>query len=184
MTEKIWTSCTVVCIASGPSLTAADCKLIEKSGLLAIAVNTSWKLARFADVIYAGDKCWWDANISSIDIPAKKVTCTQQAAYAHSIELHRCYGEYNSGMRAIQYAIDKGADKVILLGYDCSLANGSHWHGHHEKTANPDTSKVKGWHRQFNIAQAYANAKKVQVVNCSRYTELKCFKSGLINDHI
>ncbi|MGQ6076331.1 hypothetical protein ACUNGR_13575 [Serratia sp. IR-2025] len=51
---------TVVCVASGPSLTAADCALVEASGLPAIAVNNSWRLIPACAVIYAADCCWWE----------------------------------------------------------------------------------------------------------------------------
>lgn len=166
---------TVVCIASGPSLTKHDCDRVKRSGLTTIAVNSSHKLAGFAAIAYAGDKCWWDNYGAAVPESMHKVTCTAQAAHVHKIELHRCYGEYNSGMRAIQYAIEKGAAKVLLLGYDCSLANGKHWHGDHDKTDNPDAVKVRSWHRHFNYVASLAKSKNVQVINCSAYTELKCF---------
>lgn len=164
---------TIVCIASGPSLTAEDCDAVKRSGIDAVAVNSSWKIARFAKYIYAGDSRWWNENIADIDVPAERWTCLENSAQQHKINLHRGFrGVENSGLRAIQFAISKGADKVILLGYDCSLVNGSHWHGDHEKTPNPTAERVKLWHRQF----AGADYSGVDVVNCSRYTELKHFR--------
>ena len=175
MGRNRWAGMTVAIIASGPSLTQADCDLIEAAGIPTIAVNHSWKMARFADAVYAGDACWWDAYGHEVDIPAEKWTCSRQAAARHGIKHHVAYGSYNSGMRAIQLAIDLGAARIILLGFDCSLANGLHWHGAHDRTQNPDEAKVKKWHGQFRAVAALAKLRRCEVINCSRYTELNCF---------
>ncbi|WP_376947077.1 hypothetical protein [Azorhizophilus paspali] len=154
---------------------ASDCETIEKAGIPAIAVNSSWRMARFAEIVYAGDACWWTAYGAEIDIPAERWSCTRQAAQRFGVNHHPAHGEYNSGMRAIQFAIWQGASRILLLGYDCSLANGSHWHGDHERTKNPDAKKVAGWHRQFAQVAAEARATGVEVLNCSRETALICF---------
>ena len=180
--SKAWKGKAVAIIASGPSLTADDCVLVETSGLTTIAVNSSWRLARFASVIYAGDACWWDAYGGEIDIDAERVTCSRQAASKHGIKHHSMYGEYNSGMRAIQLAIDRGAKRIVLLGFDCSLENGIHWHGPHDKTSNPDVVKVKKWHRQFSRIAAMAKHRRIEVINCSRHTELDCFERVALED--
>lgn len=173
---KRWNKKTVVCIGSGPSLTVADCEMVRKSGLPTIAVNSSWKAARFCDVIYGGDLAWWEAYGREIDIAAERWTCTRQAAVKYDMNLHTAYGAYNSGMRAVQFALEQGADKVILLGFDCSVDVGMHWHGEHDKTQNPDSIKCKKWMAQFSQVAMIAEALKADVVNCSRQTALKCFR--------
>lgn len=51
---------------------------------------------------------------------------------------------FNSGQRAIQLAAHFGAERIILLGYDCSLENGTHWHGNHpDGLKNPDGDCVR-----------------------------------------
>lgn len=178
MDAKPWAGRTIVVIASGPSLTPQDCDLIQKTGLTTIAVNSSWKIARFADVLYAGDTCWWDNYGKEVDIDAQRWTCMRQASDRYRINLHSASGPYNSGMRAIQFALQRGASKVILIGFDCSLKNGLHWHGPHDKTKNPDAPKVRRWHEQFKSIQLLADRMGYEVINCSRYTELKCFPTG------
>ena len=165
----------MVIIASGPSLRHEDCGLVELSRLTTIVVNSSWQAARFASILYAGDACWWDSYGSEIDIEADRWTCSRQAAAKHRINHHTAYGGYNSGMRAVQFAIERGAKRVILLGFDCSLRHGVHWHGPHERTKNPDSAKVKTWRSQFKTVAALAKIKKCEVINCSRHTELTCF---------
>lgn len=170
-----WSGRTVVCIASGPSLSEADCEVVRRSGLPTIAVNTSWQRAPFAAVLYAGDAVWWEENAGKVNIPAERWTCSRLAAKQFDARLHQAYGPYNSGMRAIQFAIDCGASRVILLGYDCSVEKGSHWHGDHAGTKNPDGHKVRLWQQQFSMVAMHAKARGIEILNCSADTALKCF---------
>lgn len=167
---------TAVVIASGPSLTAEDCALVEASGLFTIAVNTSWKVARFCDVIYAADAAWWDAYGHEIDIPARRVCHMRQSALRHGIE-HSGASQsvLNSGMRAAQWAMRQGFKRIILLGFDCSVDHGTHWHGDHQKTKNPTRAKAREWIGHFAALANEASAVGVEIVNCSRHTELTCF---------
>lgn len=171
---------TVFCIASGPSLTPEDCALVEASGHPIVAVNSSWKAVRSASVIFGGDQAWWDAYRHEIDIPAKLWTCNMNASLKHGLLLLRNPARHwNSGLRAIELAVFLGAAKVVLLGYDCSVKKGLHWHGKHVKTQNPTTSLCQSWELQFN---QLSKTLKVPVVNCSRETSLKCFPRAKIEE--
>ena len=183
MASRSWSDRSVAVIASGPSLAAPDCETICQSGIPTIAVNSSWKAARFAEAVYAGDMAWWDEYGSEIDIDAERVTCMKSAARKHGLTLHGPHGQVlNSGMRAIQFAIARGAKQIILLGFDCSIERGTHWHGDHERTKNPTSQRVRGWHAQFAAVAAEAKARKVQVINCSRETALTCFPRMELRD--
>lgn len=175
MVDKKFDRATVVVIGSGPSLTAEDCKIVERSLAPTIAVNTSWKMARFADVIYAGDAKWWASYGDEIDTNAECWTCSKQAASRYKIKHHDMHGPYNSGQRAIQLAVQKGAKRVVLLGFDCSLEDGIHWHGPHPLTENPDFQKVRRWRAQFRLAKSMADNAGCEVLNASRKTSLECF---------
>lgn len=174
----------LVCIASGPSLTAEDCAMVEQSGIPTMAVNMSWKMARFAKYIYAGDRSWWDRNGKDIDIPAERWTCSFSAASHHKIKHHNVKGAYNSGMRAIQWGIDHGYKTILLLGYDCSLRNGVHWHGLYTANRNPTPNGCRKWKRQFEQVAAQAKHRGVRVINCSRDTALECFERMKLEDAI
>jgi hypothetical protein len=176
---------TVVCIASGPSLTKADCDLVEKSGITTIAVNSSWKLAPFAHYIYAGDYAWWEHNLQDVDVPAQRWTSSKNAADRFGLKYHHVTGptlvEWNSGLRAIDFAELQGASKIILLGFDCSIHAGCHWHGDHPKTVNPTAARCHQWRRQF---QQLAARSKIDIVNCSRETAIKSFRLANLEDEL
>jgi hypothetical protein len=168
-----WQGQTVVVIASGPSLTQADCDLVEQSGLTTVAVNNAWQYARFCDALYAGDLAWWVHYYSAVDIPAEKWTLSQNAAQVFGINRHqskRVKG-YNSGLLAIEMALQFGAAKVLMLGFDASIEDGLHFHGAHPGMGNPNKAGVQRWLGYFEaLAKDYNN-----IINCSRKTAITCF---------
>lgn len=170
---------TFVCIASGPSLNAHDCELVRSAGLPTIAVNNSWQLAPWCDHLYAGDLAWWDANVSKVPDGPRRWTCTRQASAKHALNLHTAYGEYNSGLRAIELAFQLGAERVLLLGYDCTVQGGTHWHGDHSDTKNPDEALCRKWNQQHcRLPQ------RESVVNCSRDTALTAYRLGMLEKEL
>lgn len=171
---------TFVCIGSGPSLTPEDCNHARLSGCFAIAVNSSIKAAPWAQAMYAMDSDWWSKNareafsfkgarFSSRSIPGvKKVQIDQKS----------------SGAGAISLAIHLGAKKIVLIGYDCSVKNGTHWHGDHEATKNPNEAKCDKWQDQMLELADQAKEAGVDIVNCSRHTELKAFRIAHLEDEL
>ncbi|KAA5936461.1 hypothetical protein F3I48_17995, partial [Pantoea sp. M_3] len=132
---------TFICIASGPSLTASDCRLATASGHPVIAVNSSIGLIPECQYLFAADCSWWDKYHSTLKTRAQCWTVSGRAHLRYGVNLFRPpdNDSFNSGQRAIQLAAHLGAERIILLGYDCSLANGTHWHGEHpDGLKNPD----------------------------------------------
>lgn len=180
--DQIFKDMTICCIASGPSLTKEDCELIKNAGLVTIAINSTWKIAPFCNYIYAGDGSWWKENLNNITIDAEFWTCAEHVAKQFNLNYHKAQtsGFWNSGMRALQFAVERGAKKIILLGYDCSIKNGIHWHGLHKNTSNPSLVAVKKWNTQFSLV----DTKNCEIINCSRYTELKRFKRDKLENQL
>lgn len=171
---------TVVCIGSGPSLTEEDCDYVERSAAPTIALNSSWTRARFAKIIFAGDFAWWKQNVNNIDIPAERWTSSTEAEFLYKLYFFRSgTRNWNSGLRAIELAEELGAKKVLLLGYDCQVDNGVHWHGEHKGLKNPTDSVCRAWRPQF---AALAKRTKIEIINCSRKTALTCFPRANIED--
>lgn len=166
----------VAVCASGPSLNAHDVKLLDDNNIKIISVNNSWKLCRNAAVIYAADYNWWRLNAELIDIDAERWTCCNVGTKYKDVNYHDISPakNFNSGMRAIQFALECKASLILLLGFDCSIENGYHWHGKHVKLSNPTKDICKRWETQFNNLASRHDISKV--INCSRFTALTCFK--------
>jgi hypothetical protein len=166
---------TFACAASGPSLTHEDCLTLHNANIPTIAVNNSWRAAPFCSAIYAADCCWWEEYGEEITIPVERWCGDNFTASRFGIKHleSKISGSFNSGQRAIELAIHMGATRVLLVGYDCSIRHGAHWHGQHSILANPDSFSVNRWHEEFKrLQQKYSS---IEILNCSRRTRLKCF---------
>lgn len=187
MSKSKWAGRKVAVLASGPSLTTKDCDLVRDAGLITIAVNSAWMAAPFCDVIYAGDARYWKAYHEDIDaagIKAKRYSKSLNAERAYKANVARSLlkGDYNSGQMAIEFALRNSPELIVLLGFDASVKDGTHFHGPHDKTPDPNPARCKRWIPQFErIAEHYDTS---IIVNCSRYTELKMFKCENLEDVI
>lgn len=167
---------TFICVASGPSLTKEDCTQARHSGLPIIAVNSSWRAVPDCQHIFAADYDWWNHYHDTVSTTAQLWTQSQRANARFGVKLFSPEegGPFNSGQRAIQLAAHLGAARVILLGYDCTLATGAHWHGKHPATMhNPVPREVERWHTDFSSLPGLLP--DVEVINASRETALTCF---------
>ncbi|WP_431625503.1 hypothetical protein [Enterobacter asburiae] len=142
-----------------------------------IAVNSSWRAIPECTHIYAGDLRWWDVNIPALPDGPERWSCNRRAHTRYGVNLFPTdtSGTFNSGQRAILFAQWLGAKRIILLGFDCSISNGSHWHGDHTALDNPTAANVKRWHGEFSRVAAQLRG-SVQIINSSRQTALNCFR--------
>jgi hypothetical protein len=172
----------IAVLASGPSLTREDAIAVRDAGFRTIVVNSTWKLAPWYDVLYAGDARWWRAYGEEVKGNGKWYTraLKAQKQFGAKVARTRLPGAYNSGELAVELACRKNPKLVVLLGFDASVKHGIHHHGPHQKTPNPNPTRAKRWHPQFKqLAEVY---KHVPIVNCSRYTELDCFPKLPLED--
>jgi hypothetical protein len=172
----------IACVASGPSLTSDDCRRINDAGIPLIAVNNSWRAAPFCAVVYAADCCWWEEYGSDINIPAARWCGDAFTARRFGINHLKTVipGSFNSGQRAIELAAHLGASTVLLVGYDCSIRGGVHWHGRHAVLDNPDVFSVSRWHDEFDRLRSYLPG--VDIINCSHRTRLEAFRRLPLED--
>jgi hypothetical protein len=174
---------TVIIFASGPSLTRDDCIRAKKTGARIISVNSSWGMVPDCDYIFAADHRWWEVNINLLPTGPQRWSNNLRAASA--FKLQHCPiqagGTFNSGQLAIHFAAWLGAKNIILLGFDCSVRDGIHWHGKHISLPNPGQLQAERWKREFKRT-AGELCGKVNIVNCSGRTELDCFDCMLLDD--
>lgn len=163
-------------LASGPSLTIEDVEAIRATGKFTIAVNSTIGLAPWANVLYAGDYGWWRYNRELWqNYHGIRYMCSKSAArdFDGVFRDRKVKPGYNSGANAVEVAANVfKKDVVIMLGFDCSLKNGIHHHGKHERSGNPTEARVEKWQAQFSSLPKVC--KKTRIINCSRYTEIDC----------
>lgn len=157
-------------------MSGEDAEAATRSGAIVIAINSTAYLAPHADIFFAADQGWWQQHIHRLPSGPQRWTASSAAAQEFGLHLLTTTAAWcNSGGAAINLAVEMAARRVILLGYDCSLRDGVHWHGLHATTENPDVQTVTRWHAQFEAVAEKAAAAGTQVYNASRYTELHCF---------
>lgn len=184
-----WKGRTVVCLASGPSLTQADVDLVRRAGHPTVVTNTTFRMAPWADVLFGFDARWW-----STKDPATGLTHAQESARVFAgrrftkSELGPTYGVEtlhgsswfrgfgNSGCCAIALAVHAGAARVILLGFDSTFGpkGERHWHGNHPGGLG-NCASIARWPAHFKRTAHMAKLAGVVVLNCSRRTALDCF---------
>lgn len=188
---------TAICIASGPSLTKEDVDFCRGKGRVYV-VNDCYRLAPWANVLYACDGPWWNEHKGAPGFNGEKWTLDFQASRDWRLNLipHRKdiswsnnpewiatgghKGGGNSGFQVLNLAAIQGAQRIILLGYDMGHQPGqkSHWFGEH-----PD-NLVQGsnYGRFADAFKAALPEIKQHVINCSRASALECFERARLED--
>jgi hypothetical protein len=175
-----WPGATVCCIASGPSLTPEDCAHVRESRCPSIVTNTTFRMAPWADVLFGFDGKWWQQYLKEVAEVFKGARLTNSAR-GRQLGVQSLHDQpwfkhfHNSGASAISLAVESGASRVLLLGYDCQKTGGrTHWHGDHPPALG-NAKSIGNWPTQFKNVARHAQERGTQVLNCSRATALTCF---------
>jgi hypothetical protein len=175
-------------IAGGPSAKTAPVELL-RDRIHVIAVNESFKLAPWADILYSCDYAWWQLHKGMRDFKGlrlahdlracnefglQRIVIEQVGSNELLVERPSYVGAGgNSAFQALNLAIQFGATGIILIGVDCSLDHGQHWHGRHPyPMSNPAESNVQRWQKAFDGAAARIAGLGIDVVNCSPISKL------------
>ena len=182
---RAWPGATVVCLGGGPSLTQEDVDRCRGRARV-IAINDAYKLAPWADVLYACDGAWWTWHQGASSFQGLKVAGEASAGRWPGVRLLTIKGLHGlehdssklcggnlSGYQAINLAVHFGAAKILLLGYDMQLTNGrTHWFGDHP---NRVTTPYRDFIDAFDSLVEPLATLGVEIVNCTTRTALTCF---------
>lgn len=156
-----------------------------------LAVNEGYRLAA-ADVVYSCDGAWWKARQGLAEFKGRRLTHDATACVAFpgidQVAIARGRDEIltdapgvigdggNSGFQAINLAVQFGAAKIILIGFDMRIDRGLHWHGKHGRGLNnPSDLNVAKWRRVIDGAAPRLASLGVAVINCSAVSALEAF---------
>lgn len=149
-------------------------------------------------MLYACDRRWWDHSAGVPEFAGLKVTGDRQAAVRHGLRvvwpdanrnellLERAgwigYGG-NSGFQALNLALQFGAMRLVLVGFDLTLAAGVHWHGKHEGGLNnPSAESLARWARTLDRQAPMLEALGIEVLNASPASALTAFPKVPLED--
>lgn len=183
-----WAGQRAVIVASGPSAVQQPVGLV-RIRCKVVAINNSWRLAPWADVLYASDAAWWRENdhegfaglrVSRSDVSGvRRVRLRDKPGGYHNGMIFDEPGVVgaggSSGFQAINLAVQFGARDIALVGFDARVDLGVHWHGRHERTGNPTESTAAIWSHHLDAAAPVLAAHGVRVVNCSPVSALTAY---------
>lgn len=193
---KLWPGGVVVCMASGPSLTPEDAEYVRGKVDGVIVVNTTYKMAPWADALVASDYRWWNWHKGAKDFPGLKYATSKHVKWS-GVQILRNTGAtgleldpsglrhgHNSGYRALGLAYHFGAKTIMLLGYDCKRGTPDnpkleHWHGDHPV---PSRSEYPFFAKQFRTLVQPLKEQGVEVINCTPGSALDCFQMADLRD--
>lgn len=124
------------------------------------------------------DHEWWDTYRAEVSasFPGALVTMRQiPGVRRERAPYFQRPGIQNSGAGAIALAAYWGAQRIVLLGYDCQHTAGRrHWHADHPSSTRGNAGMVGDWPRQFRELVPYLGG--AEVINASRETALAVFR--------
>lgn len=190
---------TVAVLASGPSMSQTQADMVRAAGIPAIAINSTFRLAPWAWMLYGADSEWWEHrdNADARQFAGIKATCTTfgPTCKIEGMRYLRHTGRSgfdpdpssvrtggNSGFQALHIAVHAGAARVLLLGMDME---GCHWHGPHPQGLKVTTSDTfESWVARFDDLAVELRRRGVDVVNLAPGGRLKCFRRSRLEDEV
>lgn len=192
---RLWPGHTIVCVAGGPSLTPDDVAYCRNRAPV-LVINDAYRLAPWADVLYAADASWWRKHRGAPSFTGLKYSVQLDAADFPGVQILANTGDQglevqpwglrtgrNSGYQAMNLAVHLGAARIVLLGYDMGHDAGepSHWFGEHPAPLNRH-SPYSTFRAAFETLVAPLQQCGVTVLNATRRTFLTCFPCGSLEE--
>ncbi len=185
-----WRGQTVVLVGSGPSANDVNLSVVRDRARV-VVVNDSWRLAPWADILYASDHEWWSKNNGLPDFKGIRATTDDQAANDFGLCFAYCRrvldnlivdrsGDIgwggNSGFGALNLAVKFGVSRIVLVGYDMTTDYGLHWHKDHGSGLhNPSQKNIGRWRRAIDNAAPVLESLSIQTFNASPISALQAY---------
>lgn len=182
---RLWEGRTVAVLASGESMSRAVADTVR--GMPTIVVNNTYRLAPWADLLYAADAAWWQVHAQdALVFEGLKVTAQAAVMFPQVLLLTESGKDGydpnpscirtggNGGYAAVHIAAQGGAAQIRLHGFNMC---GGHWHDDHpEPLRNTRQGTFAKWIARFETLACELSRRGVDVVNCTPRSALRCFR--------
>ena len=164
-----------------------------------IAVNMSFQLGDWIDVLFFGDDGFWKTQKEGIlnfkglrvsfesekirDSRVKLVARNPRQKQGITFEPAGLLSwNFNSGAAAINLAVQFGAKRIILLGFDMQLDanNNQHWHKVYTSPLDGLKDTIAKWLQGFPLIAEQAQSRGIEIINCSSNSKIDCFQKANI----
>lgn len=185
---RMWAGESVGILASGDSMSQEVADRARARNDRTIAINTTVKLAMWADMLFAADARWWIQHQKDVQpyrgmrvtfdppgIPDLLVLRLASPQDGYSDDPGEVRNGGNGGYAAVCLAALAGAKVIRLYGYD--FKGDGHWHGKHPTALYNAPEGI--WPRRikrFNALAPELAKRGVDVINCTPGSALQCFR--------
>jgi len=164
---------TFAVLATGPSMSQAVADSVRGRARV-IVVSDAYRLAPWAEALVSSDKAWWAAHPEAFEFTGRKFSGIRVPGCETVHRTPPLRSGSNSGLLACDLAMQLGAARILLLGFDMQ---GSHFFGPHpEPLKNTKPERFAGFRAQF----AKWQPRGVKVFNCTPGSALRCFPSSTL----
>src|SRR5262245_44675 len=195
-----WEGETIAIIGSGPSAKKAGVELLQGRAKV-IAINESWQLAPWADMVYGCDGTWWRLHDGLKKFKGIKVSQDKDACNLYK-DINRIVvpdvksndilmeplgyvgAGGNSGFQCLNLAVQFRPKLILLVGFDMRIDLGEHWHPrHYPPLSNPHPNdNLPRWRAALDKAHDCIRATGAEVINCSAVSLLKAYPKMTIEE--
>jgi hypothetical protein len=195
--ERDWVGRTVVLIGGGPSAKHQPLERLEHSGHIVVAINDAMVHLPWADVAFSIDMVWMGNRIAELNaFRGEKLMAVPRgsAPFADERQIIRIpgvgFGQRmdhlftggNSGYAALGMALLRGADRIVLVGYD--MKQHGHWHAGYTWHSRPVQGTYPRWVRGFWTLAKRARESGQAVYNTNAESAITCFTFAPIEDFL
>lgn len=158
-------------LATGPSLTQAVVDTVRDRAKV-VVVSDAYRLAPWADALVSQDRAWWQANPEALEFAGKKFSGTEIKGVE---KMEGIPSGSNSGLLALKAAVQMGATRVLMCGFDMS---GAHYFGQHKPPLkNTTASRFEVFQDQFKRYRP----RGVEILNCTPGSALRAYPMADLN---
>lgn len=128
----------------------------------------------WADALFAVDAPWWKYYGAKVR-ELFQGQCFSEGKHAGVIKAG--FPAFrNSGCGALALAAHKGAERIVMVGFDCQKTGGKvHSHGDHPRGLG-NAGSMPLWGDRFQQCARWLRSRCPEVLNASRETALTCFR--------
>lgn len=159
-------------LATGPSLTQTVVDAVRGRAKV-IAVSDAYRLAPWADALVSTDAAWWKAHPDALAFSGPKWAAAPEFRKIEGVErFPGAESGSNSGLLACRVAVNMGAKKILLLGFDMK---GAHFFGPHQAPLkNTTPARFDVFKKQFERYKP----RGVEIINCTPGSALRAYPMG------
>lgn len=192
--SRDWDGRSVFLLGGGPSLRGFDFLALQERGIV-VAINDAIRAVPWADCGFTIDVTWLGQRQQDIAefvrggremlaaVPASYMRGQAGVRYVErqpgawlSDTMTTVYTGDNSGFAALGMAMQRGAKRIALLGYDMTVPG--HFHAGYPWVSRYGAQDYGRWAAMFGVLATFAKQNGVSIINCNPASAVACFPFG------